>query len=387
MIKGEQAGGIARIVDYRACLLLDEEELIAILKRRQVLEAIGLIKDGKVNVPLLISIIDATLDYEEAKQAVLELVAKRFKTELLELLGGTLPKIELHWDSEFERWLAEKKSKPVTERTLKDYRNIWHTCLEGKVLGWHLLKQLEGNSMLCRDGKYHPTSWARQVFRHYIRFLYAQGKLDWDTYTRLLLVIPGRRYKKKVSQKPILEEDVVKTLQVLKEKRPDIHLVYLLMLYSGVRFEHVVNTIKNLNPDEVLYVEYLKSNIKRLTCLETHCRYYLGKETDIKPAAFMFVPRNLLPLIEGYKGRIPSRHHIYKVAVKKLGVLAPKYIRIFGIRLMDAVIKDNDTYKFILGKFSELTVTGGKYLWLLKKADEEYPKYIKHVEALSGKVK
>nr|MEB3825646.1 hypothetical protein [Desulfurococcales archaeon] len=68
-------------------------------------------------------------------------------------------------------------------------------------------------------------------------------------------------------------------------------------------------------------------------------------------------------------------------------VLAPKYIRIFGIRLMDAVIKDNDTYKFILGKFSELTVTGGKYLWLLKKADEEYPKYIKHVEALSGKVK
>jgi len=67
ILKGEQAGGIARIVDYRACLLLDEEELIAILKRRQVLEAIGLIKDGKVNVPLLISIIDATLDYEEAK--------------------------------------------------------------------------------------------------------------------------------------------------------------------------------------------------------------------------------------------------------------------------------------------------------------------------------
>ena len=159
MIKGEQARGIARIVDYRACLLLDEEELITILKRRQVLEAIGLIKDGKVNVPLLLSIIDATLDYEEAKQALLELVAKRFKTELLELLGETLPKIELHWDSEFERWLAEeKKSKPVTERTLKDYRNIWHTCLEGKVLGWHLLKQLEGNKMLCRDGKYHPTS-------------------------------------------------------------------------------------------------------------------------------------------------------------------------------------------------------------------------------------
>jgi len=72
----------------------------------------------------------------------------------------------------------------------------------------------------------------------------------------------------------------------------------------------------------------------------------------------------------------------YKVAVKKLGVLAPKYMRIFGIRLMDAVIKDSDTYKFILGKFSELTVTGDKYLWLRKKADEEHPRYIKYVETL-----
>ncbi len=41
ILKGEQTGSLARIVDYRACLLLDEEELIVILKQRQVLEAIG----------------------------------------------------------------------------------------------------------------------------------------------------------------------------------------------------------------------------------------------------------------------------------------------------------------------------------------------------------
>jgi len=66
-------------------------------------------------------------------------------------------------------------------------------------------------------GKSSATTYASS---RRLRTLYAQGKLDWDTYTRLLLVIPGRRYKK-ISQKPILEKDIVKTLLVLKEKRPD----------------------------------------------------------------------------------------------------------------------------------------------------------------------
>ncbi len=63
---------------------------------------------------------------------------------MLELLTETLPKITLTWTEEFEKWLTEKKSKPISERTLRDYRNVWLRCLEGKVLGWHLLKQLEG---------------------------------------------------------------------------------------------------------------------------------------------------------------------------------------------------------------------------------------------------
>ncbi len=58
---------------------------------------------------------------------------------------GALPKIELHWVPEFEEWLT-KESKPISERTLKDYRNLWQNCLEGKVLGWHPLKRLESKS-------------------------------------------------------------------------------------------------------------------------------------------------------------------------------------------------------------------------------------------------
>ena len=173
--------------------------------------------------------------------------------------------------------------------------------------------------MLCYDNQYHPTGWARQVFRHYIRWLYASGKFDWDTYTRLLMIIPGRRYGRKVSQKVVKEEDVVNTLKTLDEKgRGDLVTLYLLILASGVRFMHVLEALKNWRPDEELYVQYLNRDIKRLECMETVCRYYLGKENDVKPAAFMYFPRILLPLIRHLADSLPNRKRIEKV-VKKWG--------------------------------------------------------------------
>lgn len=93
-------------------------------------------------------------------------------------------------------------------------------------------------------GEWYSTGWARQVFRHYIRYLYSIGKLDWDTYTRLLLAIPGRRYGRKMSQKPIDERDVVRTLVVLREKRMDIYVLYLPMLFSAIRFEHALRMLR-----------------------------------------------------------------------------------------------------------------------------------------------
>ncbi len=154
---------------------------------------------------------------------------------------------------------------------MRDYRNLWYNCLEGKVLGWHLLKQLEGNKMLCNDGKYHPTRWARQIFCHYIRYLYSIGKLDWDTYSRLMLTIPGRRYGRKVSQKSIREEDVVETLRKIDEpNRGDILTVYLVILASDARLEHVIKMINGWRPNEELYVDYLNRNITRLECFDEH---------------------------------------------------------------------------------------------------------------------
>ena len=79
---------------------------------------------------------------------------------------------------------------------------------------------------------------------------------------------------------------------VLCEKRQDIYTLYLLILYSATRFEHALNALKNWSLSETLYVPYLARNIKRLECLEAHCRYYLGGELDRKPKGFMFSPEH-----------------------------------------------------------------------------------------------
>ena len=166
------------IVRVRLCELLPEEEVLRILRGPQILRAYNLVDDeGRLNKAVILAVIDAVMQDERFRDEVLSYLLKYYKKELTEKLAETLPKIQLRWTPEFESWLTEKKSKPLTQRTLRDYYNYWRLCLEGKTLGWHLIKQLSGNRMLCYDGEYHTTGWLRQVFRHYIRFLYAEGKL------------------------------------------------------------------------------------------------------------------------------------------------------------------------------------------------------------------
>ncbi|MEB3755801.1 MAG: helix-turn-helix domain-containing protein [Caldisphaeraceae archaeon] len=380
-IRGER--NIPPELDPKLCDMIDEDELLSLLNNKQLLESLGVLKNGEINIPLVLSIIATVLEHPQAKDVILKRISTRYKTELQELLSTTLPRIELKWNVEFEKYLTDKKSKPISERTLRDYKNIWNLCLEGKTLGWHLLKQLEGKRMKCGDGEYHPTNWPRQIFRHYVRYLYSQGKLDWDTYTRLLLSVPGRKYGRKVNQKVIEKEDVITTLKLLHEERKDIYMLYLLILFSGVRFEHLLFTLKNWRPDEKLYVSFLNRPVKRLECFNSFCRYYAGIIHARKRAVFAYFPTYLIPYINEYRDKIPSKRRIEKV-VKKKGGLMPSLIRTYALREMKAVIKDEDVYKFMIGKLSELTVTARHYLDLLSEADNAYPQYIKYLEEVMG---
>jgi len=378
-LRGEQSIPLA--LRARLCEVLSEEELIQVLKGRELLKRYGLVdSEGRLNKAVALALLDAMMQDNAVKEEVLGFLLKYYKKELQERLVEVLPRIELRWTPEFEKWLTEKKTKPISERTLKDYRNIWFKCLEGKILGWHLIKQLTGKKMECFDENYHPTGWIRQIFRHYVNYLYAEGKLDWDTYSRLMLTIPGRKYGRKLVQKPILKEDVVKSLERLKEAgRYDIYMLYLLILSSGARFEHTLRILKEWKPDEIVYVKYLNRNIKRLECFTTHCRYYVGWEKARKPLGFMFFPKWLLELIKKYRDKLPGRRRVEKV-VKKNNCLPPSYIRTFAMREIIAVLGDNDVTRFILSKFGELSVLARHYRDLLKEADKAYPKYIQYLE-------
>jgi len=370
------------IDDFKLRKLLDFltlSEFRDVLSSRKLLESLGVMEpDGSVKYAVAMEIIKYASRDPILKQQIIDYVVKHFKEEVRKALGIAAVSVDLKWSEDFEKWLTEKKSKPISERTLRDYRNLFKTCLEGRELNDQLIRDLEKPKIICKDGK-HSTSWFRQILRHYVRFLYATGSLDWDTYTRLLIVIQGRRYGRKLVQKPIREEDVVWTLEVLRERRPDIYTLYMVILSSGVRFEHVLNALRTWSPDEDLYITYLARNVKRLTCFENHCRYYLGKEREIKPAGFMFFPKALLPLIEDYREKLPNKRRVEKVAIEKLSLLPPSLIRTFALREMKRVLGDNDVYRFIVGKFGELTVSARHYLDLLEEADSSYPDYARHV--------
>jgi Uncharacterized protein conserved in archaea len=286
------------------------------------------------------------------------------------------PKIELRWLQGFERWLTEKKIKPISQQTLKDYRSIWMNCLEGKELSDVLIRQLEAKTMTCKDGERHPDSVDTPNLSPLHKVLVLSWQVRLGHVHWLLLSVPSRKYGRRLSLKPIREEDVVKSLRVLKEKnRSDLLTIYLLVLASGICFTHILQALKTWSPDEVVYVDYLNRNIKRLECFESHCRYYLSKEREVKPTAFIFFPRLMLPLINAYKDRMPNKHRIRKLT-KKWTCLPPKHIRVFALREMKAVLGDNDVYRFIVGKFGELMVSARHYMDLLREADQTYSKYV-----------
>ena len=160
VIMGEQRP--PAILSVGLCEVIPKEELLQILKGSQLLRQYGLVdSEGRINKVLAFALIDALMQDNVAREEVLNYLLKYYKQELTERLAETLPKITLRWSDDFKKWLTEKKSKPISMRTLRDYKNIWSLCLEGKVLRWHLIKQLEAKKMMCKDNQYHPTGWGK----------------------------------------------------------------------------------------------------------------------------------------------------------------------------------------------------------------------------------
>ena len=66
--------------------------------------------------------------------------------------------------------------------------------------------------------------------------------------------VPSRSYKLDVRPYQISLEDVVRTLQYLRENHDLYYLIYRLMVEGGLRLSHALQVVREFNPGEVVEI-------------------------------------------------------------------------------------------------------------------------------------
>ncbi|RLF08016.1 MAG: integrase, partial [Thermoprotei archaeon] len=325
---------------------ISRDEFNSIVSAERRLRALGVVRDdGTINYSLALELLALASRDEYLKQLVVRFCVENFREDLRKMLGMSLASIEFKWSDDFERYLQEFKKRRLVRspETIAYYKNIFMQHLEGKRLTESLVSYVVN----------HKNQWLRNVFRHYVQYLYSRRKISVEVYAWLMEVVPSRKYKLDVREYPIKMEAVVRTLRELREKHPLYYLVYRLMLESGLRVNHALMFIKAYSPSDVIEVPGVDVITGRLVILDAHCRYYLGVRDSVKPCEWVFFSKDLLPLLEAFKGVNVSRHALLKY-VKGHGLLLPKYLRKVNWRIITRAIPDKDVCRFIQSRLGEI---------------------------------
>jgi len=223
--------------------LLTREEFENIVGARQKLKAVGIVRDdGSVDYSLALEILAIAKGDEYLKNAILRFVVQEFRDDLRRMLGVSLVGVKLEWSDDFETFLRERKKRRRVKdpETIKYYRSIFMKYLQGKELTEELMDYVVN----------HPNKWLRNVFRHYIQYLYFRRRISPETFGWIMEVVPSRSYKLDVRPYKIELEDVRKTLGYLRQHHQTYYTIYRAMLESGARFEHVLKMLAEWSPDE-----------------------------------------------------------------------------------------------------------------------------------------
>jgi len=376
--------GLRRIPDdviSKALQYLDEKEFNEIVAGIDRLKAVGIIReDGSIDYSLILQAVALASKDEYLKQAILRFTIENFREDLRKMLGISLSQVVFTWSQGFEEFLRERKKrrKVLDPETIAYYRNLFKKHLEGKTLSEDLINYVIN----------HKNKWLRNVFRHYIQYLYYLRKISPETYGWVMEIVPSRSYKIDVRSYPINIEDLVKTLSVLRENHELYYLVYRLMLEGGLRLSHAIHIIESFNPNEVIEINGLDIETHRLVCFNDKgfCRYYVGLRESVKPCEWAYFSIDTLRLLKEYAGISVSRRALTKY-VKRRNLLLPKYVRKISWRLMIKVMS-REIARFIQSRFGELKISEARYEDLLGEADEYYLKYLdmlKSVEYVSLK--
>ena len=215
---------------------MDKHEFEAIVSDWDKLRALGVVReDGIVDYGLALKILALAARNEYLKNAILQFVVREFREDLKKMLEISFVGIKLEWSEDFERSLVERKKRRKVRdpETLKYYRNLFMKYLEGKELSEQVIDYVVN----------HPNKWLRNVFRHYIQYLYFRRRISPGSFGWIMEVVPSRSYGLSVKAYKIDLELFKKTMEFLKQNHELYYLYYLLMYFSGVRLEHVVKVV------------------------------------------------------------------------------------------------------------------------------------------------
>jgi intergrase/recombinase len=370
--------GIRKIPDeviQKALQYLTESEFREIVQGIDLLKATGIVKDnGAIDYSLALQVLALATSDEYLKNAIIQFIVTRFKEDVRKALGISFAGIKLHWDEGFEQFLKERKKrrKVRSQETLQYYKSIFLRYLEGKELSEQLIDYVVN----------HENKWLRNVFRHYIQYLYHKRMISPETFGWIMEVVPSRGYKIDVRPYQISLEDVAKTMHFLKEKHRVYYAIYRLMLEGGLRLSHALHLVATFNPSEVVEIREIQLETPRLVCFEDRgfCRYYVGVRETQKPCEWAYLSIETLELVKSFAPKNISRHLVRRYA-KRHGLIAPKYMGKVSWRLMIKVMP-REVARFIQSRFGELKISEARYEDLLSEADEHYSRYLEKLNQL-----
>ncbi|MEM2288179.1 MAG: integrase [Sulfolobales archaeon] len=353
--------------------LLKQTEFESLVSAKNRLRSLGIMRDdGTVDYSLVLEILSIARSDEYLKNAVLRFVIQEFREDIRKMLGISFTGIKLEWSEDFENFLVERKKRRKVKdpETVKYYRNLFKRYLEGKELSEELIDYIVR----------HQNKWLRNVFRHYVQYLYHKRRIPPETFGWIMEVVPSRGYKLDVRPYQISIEDVKKTLEFLKENHRPYYTVYRAMLESGARFEHVLEMIRTWRPDEVVVIESIDLETERLVCFDNRgfCRYYLGLRGHQKPCEWIYMSRGTIELLKTLAPKDIDRNSVRRYA-RRHSLTLPKMFRKVSWRIMVQTMP-REVARFIQSRFGELRVSEARYEDLLSEADEYYLKYLEKLE-------
>jgi len=352
--------------------LLSMEEFENIVGARQKLRALGIVRDdGSVDYSLALEILAMAKGDEYLKNAILSFVVKEFRDDLRRMLGVSLAGVKLEWSDDFEHFLMERKKRRRVKdpETIKYYKSLFMKHLQGRELTEELIDYVVN----------HKNTWLRNVFRHYIQYLYFRRRISPEAFGWIMEVVPSRSYKLDVRPYRIKLEDVKGTLEYLRQHHQAYYTIYRVMLESGARFGHVLKMIAEWSPGETVEVLGTGLTSERLVCFEDKgfCRYYMGLRGPEKPCEWIYFSTETLKLVESIAGKHINRHQVTKYA-KRHNLVLPKYMRKISWRLMIKAMP-REIVRFAQSRLGELRVSEARYEDLLGETDESYPKYLEYL--------